>query len=228
VESTGGALLLLGAVSMVAAIVGGNVTLPGGATFGALTGRGVRAALSAFSVVLLLLGTVLLLGRPSPAPPTPSPSPVVSGGGSAPSPSPTTQPSPPVPATTGPSRAAFVAAAEAVCAEGERRELGVPDPGESGTAQEQAAYFAEQRAIVQDVNTGLRGLLVPAGDEGEVEALWQAHDRYLALLEELTAAVAREDAAALVDVESRAERVVGDFDARAQGYGLDGCVVVPS
>ncbi len=222
VEATGGALLLLGAVSMVAAIVGGNVSLPGGTTFGALTNTGLRATLGAFSIALLVTGGALMLGSGS-SPPGPEPGPTV-----APEP-PSPEPLEPSPTTAGPSRTEFIAAAQGICAEGDRRRQSVPDPGESGTSQQQAAFLEEQQRVAQATNTGLRGLEVPTGDEAEIQALRQAHDGYVQLLGELAAIAASDDPSAIEAFdENKLGRVVQDFDVRARGYGLDDCVILPA
>ena len=82
-EATGYTVFILGAVCAVAAIVGGNVSLPGGVKFGALASGGVRVALGAFGALLLLIGMYFIVNGatgPRKESPTNTSEPVDKGG----------------------------------------------------------------------------------------------------------------------------------------------------
>ncbi len=72
-EATGYTVFVLGAVCLIAAIVGGNVSLPGGVRFAALASKGARIALGFFAFLLLGVGAIFI------AAPVQSPNPEASG-----------------------------------------------------------------------------------------------------------------------------------------------------
>lgn len=247
-EAAGATLLVLGAVCMVAAIVGGNVSLPGGTTFAALTSKVVRSALAGFSIVLLLLGLMFLVAgyqpasaptptptAPTPTTPTPTtpvPTPIPTVATPLPTPISTPEATTPVldptpqPDEENPSREEYVAQVNAICAETSRRLAdvsgGLPVDQLEGFA---AIYYVEFEAqFLTEQVAQMRSLEVPTGDETAIDSIIVLLVDYIGAAEQMVIAWYAGDVGGVESAGLHAVELSEEFTARAGEYGLTGCI----
>jgi len=161
---TGMILILIAVGCIIAAIVRGNVTLPGGSKFGAIPSPGARITLAVFAGLVGLFGIILVL---------------VGWSSSLPGPEGSDEPVNPAQSRPGgsreppPPRAVYMSQVRGVCNEmvlRNQREVSPPKDGASGS--EWAATYRQRVAIFDAGLIELRSLTPPAADAPAMRRVW--------------------------------------------------------
>jgi hypothetical protein len=215
-------LVVLGAVSMVAAIVGGGVSLPGGVSFGVVTSRAVRGILAGFSVLLLVVGGLVLalstvslepgLDTPVPPPTPPSTSPVPPDPGPDPDPGPRPEPS----------VDDYIVVADSLCADAAERHFGVGYPA-GDTGRDMARWLRQHVVIMRGMADRLHGLTAPAADQEAAAAVWVALDEVVNRVATTAAVAETGDEVAYQAASQDAQAAKDDYRTLVQQFGMLDC-----
>jgi hypothetical protein len=122
-------------------------------------------------------------------------------------------------------KASYVAQANAICADmnDEAIALSRRYESEADTPQNQAAYLRENASIIASTITELRALPVPAGDESQLEAVYDAADELPTIGDEFAAAIASGDEAEINRLGDLGDQAQDEANSRADAYGLTEC-----
>lgn len=197
-EVAGSAILILGAVCMIAAIIGGNVSLPGGTKFEALTSKLSRAVLASFAVILFVLGFILLVANlPSPPPP-------------------------PGPPDDDDSRMQYTEAANEICRASTSAFSQVMEQ-EGRDGYEHGEMLDDALQIRQDQLSQLSDLYVPIDDETYIRSMEDSLNEHINALNSLIQNYEMEDEVAQEDSFVQMKVTASEFNQYANDYGLSDC-----
>lgn len=198
-EETGYALILLGAVCVVAALVGGNVSLPGGVKFAALASPRTRIPLGCFAAVLMLGGAVLIADRGNRSPPADE--------------------------STASDVAEYSRTVSDICG---RTMPGIADLrglNDTSGKDEYAQSFWALASKLDELNGRLRSVPMPAAEKSSLSAMWDSHSAYVAAMDDVAAAISIEDDEAIESARIAASSAFDAFNQSARTYGLVKCVL---
>lgn len=195
-EAAGGTLLVLGAVCLIAAIVGGNVSLPGGTTFGALTSKGVRSFLGFIAIAFFVIGFVFLLAGNF------QPSPIDPQGGT--------------------SKSEEIRKVNLICDKNARALQQRQAPEAEAPYAEWASYIEQYVTSWDNTLSQLRSIDV---SDGEVSAALAGLPPYVEALAALSRAYVQEDGAAASAADKRRSDAAAEFNRLARPAGLAGCII---
>lgn len=213
-EAAGAAILILGAVCIIAAIIGGNVSLPGGTTFAALTSKPSRVTLAIFALILFFLGSILLvvaLAQSMPTPIAPGPHSID------PTEDSLTQTLP----DSFDSRMQYTESANTICRESESAVAQLERP-DGSDANEIDVGFVALKQIRQDQLSQLRNLDIPVGDEVYINEIENSLSTHIDAIENLIQA--NYLGGILEDSYTQFMATSDQFNLTVRNYNLSDCI----
>ena len=205
-EAAGAAILVLGAVCLIAAIIGGNVSLPGGTTFAALTSKTSRVVLASFAVVLFVLGFIFLfLQSPSPLRPLDLPDSTDSSV----------------------TKRQYTTAANEICRASTsqlsqiKEQVGI----EARDLNDLAIVIEGIIQVRRDQLSQLSELNIPKGDESDISAIEDSLRKYISSMVYATQVLYAEDKIAAEDSLKDLNSIASEFNLLTRSYNLSDCVI---
>ncbi len=128
-------------------------------------------------------------------------------------------------AALAPTKAQFIAEADAICsgAAGELSRLTPKIEANATTAaqiEQKAKPLSEAAAIHAQELAKLEALAEPTGEAATLSAIWSSHSQIIALLRRTASAIGRLDLTALAQDETASARIGSVLEQRAKAFGL--------